>query len=73
MDLNSVCASLRRGAEKLALQTAAQKNRALFAVAARIDSGRSALLAANALDVSRAEKGVCRARLSNGFLSTIKK
>ena len=57
MDLNSVCASLRRGAEKLALQTAAQKNRALFAVAARIDSGRSALLAANALDVRRAEKG----------------
>ena len=57
MDLNSVCASLRRGAEKLALQTAAQKNCALFAVAARIDSGRSALLAANALDVRRAEKG----------------
>ena len=62
MDLNSVCASLRRGAEKLALQTAAQKNRALFAVADRIDSGRSALLAANALDVRRAEKaGMTRA------------
>jgi glutamate-5-semialdehyde dehydrogenase len=54
MDFDSICENLRTGAERLALQTAAQKNQALEAVAAGIDSDRDALLAANARDVELA-------------------
>ncbi|MFA6857080.1 MAG: glutamate-5-semialdehyde dehydrogenase [Treponema sp.] len=63
MDFEGVCDGLRIGAEKLARQTAAQKNRALEAVAASIDSSRNVILSANAQDVGRAEANGMQAAL----------
>lgn len=63
MDIDSVCAGLRSGAEKLLQQTAAQKNRALEAVSAYIDKDRCAILAANACDVEKAAAGGMSAAL----------
>ncbi|HAH62692.1 MAG TPA: glutamate-5-semialdehyde dehydrogenase [Treponema sp.] len=63
MDFEGICADLRAGAEKLSQQTAAQKNRALEAVAASIGSSRNILLAANARDVERAEANGMQAAL----------
>jgi glutamate-5-semialdehyde dehydrogenase len=57
MDIDSVCAGLRSGAERLLQQTAAQKNRALEAVSSYIDKDRDAILAANACDVEKAKAG----------------
>ena len=44
---------LRKGAQALALCTAAQKNRALTGVAGALEAGKEAVLAANAADVAR--------------------
>lgn len=57
MDIDSICSGLKVSAEKLAQQTAAQKNRALEAVTAYIDEDRDTLLAANARDVEKARAG----------------
>lgn len=56
MDINAVCASLRCGTEKLALQNAAQKNLALEEVAKALDKNRSSIIAANKVDVDTARK-----------------
>ena len=40
MNLDLICKSLRSGSEKLALQTASQKNMALHAVAEALDNNR---------------------------------
>ncbi len=77
MDLDSVCASLKRAAERLALCTAEEKNRALRGVASAIDAARSEILAANARDVARARSGgmkepiVARLALSDHGLDEI--
>jgi glutamate-5-semialdehyde dehydrogenase len=63
MNFDDICVNLRAGAEKLAQQTAAQKNRALEAVAASIDSDRAVLLAANARDTGRADSNGMSAAL----------
>ena len=56
INIDAMCASLREGAEKLAAQTAAQKNRALEEVARCIEADRDAILSANALDVAKAQQ-----------------
>jgi glutamate-5-semialdehyde dehydrogenase len=56
VDFACTCAALRRGAQALALLTAAQKNAALLAVAASIEAESPAILAANRADVAAAEK-----------------
>lgn len=62
MDIDAVCADLRKGAGVLALRSAAQKNHALSCVAQAIRKNEAAILAANAEDVSAArKKGVSEA------------
>ena len=56
MDIDSVCALLRKGANQLALHTAAQKNHALECVAASILNNRENILAANARHLSVLEE-----------------
>lgn len=55
MDIDSVCRELKSGAEKLALQTALQKNHALQCVSDALESEKSAILAANLKDVDSAK------------------
>ncbi len=57
MDLDSVCAGLKEAADRLALCTAEEKNRALLGVASALDSAREEILAANVRDVARARAG----------------
>ena len=57
MDLKKICANLREGSNKLAVQNANQKNMALAAVVAEIDNQRKAIFAANAIDVKNARDG----------------
>lgn len=81
MNLNEICKSLRTGTNKLALQTAAQKNKALIAAAEEIKNQKNVILAANAIDVQNArESGMTESlvdRLSlddkkiNGILESI--
>lgn len=54
MDIDSICKTLRAASEKLALQTAAQKNTALEAVAISIEENRKKILEANFKDVEKA-------------------
>lgn len=54
MDIDSICKKLRAASEQLALQTAAQKNSALEAVAISIEENRKKILEANAKDVENA-------------------
>lgn len=54
MDIDSICKKLRAASENLALQTAAQKNTALEAVAISIEENRKKILEANAKDVEKA-------------------
>ncbi len=54
MDIDSICKKLRAASEKLALQTAAQKNTALEAVAISIEGNREKILEANSKDVEKA-------------------
>lgn len=58
MDINSICDSLRKGTEKLALQNAAVKNAALVAVCESLRRNKAEIFAANEMDgkVAR-EKG----------------
>ena len=62
-NIDAVCASLREGAEKLAAQTTAQKNRALEEVAHCIEADRETILAANAHDVAKAQESGMSAAL----------
>lgn len=54
MDLHDIYRTLRTGAETLSVQTAAQKNAALCAVAEALDAGRKTILAANKIDIENA-------------------
>ncbi|MCF0242117.1 MAG: glutamate-5-semialdehyde dehydrogenase [Treponema sp.] len=54
MNLDNICAGLRAGAEKLALQTAAQKNKSLKSVIESLNKNRNSIIQANALDVQKA-------------------
>lgn len=54
MDIDKITSSLRRASEKLALQTAEQKNTALKAVCSSIERNRTLILKANESDVSLA-------------------
>lgn len=56
MDIDSICADLRNGANVLALHTATQKNKALRCVADSIKQNKDLILAANKLDVDEARK-----------------
>jgi len=51
MNLDLICAGLKTGSQKLALQTAEQKNAALLAVAKALDENRSAIINANKKDI----------------------
>ncbi|MCQ2241547.1 glutamate-5-semialdehyde dehydrogenase [Treponema sp.] len=58
MDINSICDSLRKGTEKLALQNATVKNAALVAVCESLRKNKADIFAANEIDVKIArEKG----------------
>lgn len=57
MNLEAVCTTLKAASVRLALCTAEQKNRALLGVASSLDAARGEILAANALDVTRARAG----------------
>lgn len=56
MNLESTCSSLRQASQKLALQNACEKNAALKAVAAALDSNRGSIIAANEADVKAARQ-----------------
>lgn len=56
MNLESTCSSLRQASQKLALQNACEKNAALNAVAAALDSNRGSIIAANEADVKAARQ-----------------
>jgi glutamate-5-semialdehyde dehydrogenase len=69
-DLISVCTSLKKAQAVLALQTRQDKDTALLAAAAVIDSGRSAILTANAADVEKARAGGMKDALVDRLLLT---
>lgn len=77
MNLEAVCEGLREAADRLALCTAEEKNRALLGVASALDSDRQAILDANRRDVERARAGgmkealVARLALSSSGLDDI--
>lgn len=77
MNLDAVCSRLRAASERLALCTAAQKNRALLGVASALDTSRTEILAANALDVHSARSGgmkesmIARLELTNSGIDDI--
>ena len=54
MNLEEITKSLKSGAEKLALQTACEKNKSLEAVAAALDSNRKKIIEANKKDIDAA-------------------
>ncbi|MDY4768854.1 MAG: glutamate-5-semialdehyde dehydrogenase [Treponema sp.] len=54
MNLDEITKSLKSGAEKLALQTACEKNKSLKAVAAALDSNRKKIIEANKKDIDAA-------------------
>jgi glutamate-5-semialdehyde dehydrogenase len=54
MDIDGITSTLRKASQKLALQSASQKNEALLSVAASIENSRRSILDANALDVKNA-------------------
>lgn len=54
MNLDEITKSLKSGAEKLALQTACEKNKSLEAVAAALDSNRKKIIEANKKDIDAA-------------------
>jgi len=56
MNLTEITKTLRAGTNALALQTAAQKNKALEAVVESIRNNKAAILAANFIDVNRARE-----------------
>lgn len=57
MNLNEICKSLRGGTNRLALQSANQKNAALNSVIESIRNQKDVILAANAIDVQKAREG----------------
>lgn len=57
MDIKKVCTGLRAGSRKLALQTAAEKNKALEAVAEALDKNRSKIFEANKKDIEKGRAG----------------
>lgn len=54
MNLDEITKSLKSGAEKLALQTACEKNKSLEAVATALDSNRKKIIEANKKDIDAA-------------------
>lgn len=54
MNFDEITKSLKSGAEKLALQTACEKNKSLEAVAAALDSNRKKIIEANKKDIDAA-------------------
>ncbi|MCI7435709.1 MAG: glutamate-5-semialdehyde dehydrogenase [Spirochaetia bacterium] len=54
MNLDEITKSLKSGAEKLALQTACEKNKSLEAVADALDSNRKKIIEANKKDIDAA-------------------
>ena len=54
MNLDEITKSLKSGAEKLALQTACEKNKSLEAVASALDSNRKKIIEANKKDIDAA-------------------
>lgn len=57
MDIKIITDRLRAGSEKLAIQTAAQKNEALKAVAEALDKNRASIIAENKKDVDAGRAG----------------
>ena len=53
MDIKKVCKNLKQGSCKLALQTAAKKNKALEAVAIALDKNRKEIFKANKADIDK--------------------
>ena len=53
MDIKNVCTILRQGSNKLALQTAAEKNAALEVVATALDKNREKIFTANKKDIEQ--------------------
>ena len=54
MDIKKTTDSLRSASQKLALQNASEKNRALSAVAEALDKNRASIIAANKVDIDAA-------------------
>ena len=54
MDLDTICAGLKKGSQLLAQQNAMQKNTALLAVKEALDKKRNKILEANKIDVEKA-------------------
>ena len=57
MDIKLITDNLRKGSEKLAVQTAAQKNAALIAVAAALDKNRASIITENKKDLEAGRAG----------------
>lgn len=57
MDIKKITDSLRSASQKLALQNASEKNRALAAVADALDKNRASIISANKADIDAARAG----------------
>ena len=57
MDIKVITDRLRAGSEKLAVQTASQKNAALLAVAAALDKNRASIITENKKDIEAGRAG----------------
>ena len=54
MDIKKITDSLRSASQKLSLQNASEKNRALAAVADALDKNRASIISANKQDIDAA-------------------
>lgn len=63
MELKKICETLKKGSAELALQNAATKNKALFAVANALNSKREEILSANRKDIENAKSNGISAAL----------
>jgi glutamate-5-semialdehyde dehydrogenase len=68
MNLHDQFVTLKQAQARLAAENAAAKNKALAAVAASIDAGRSSILSANARDVEKARSGGMKESLVDRLL-----
>ena len=70
MDIKKVCASLRKGSNRLALMNASEKNRALENVAVALDKNREKIFAANKIDIDNGRnKGTSESLLDRLLLN----
>ena len=70
MDIKKVCASLKKGSNRLSLQNASEKNEALENVAKALDKNRKLIFEANKIDIDKGRaKGTSESLLDRLMLN----